>query len=167
MIVDSMKACKHAICEKPFAGYFGREDVQAPNRQARAAAFRLTVQPERTRNDRDKKFLTVAGRLIQPNRIGRIIAAINSEFDMPHELYLWRPVGDAITARFIVINTHRRGGADVLSSCSGDLGNVKADWMCDMPRQLPQQLHRPGRPIAAARGKHNSLCSFHSIRSRR
>jgi len=26
MIVDAMKAGKHAICEKPFAGYFGRED---------------------------------------------------------------------------------------------------------------------------------------------
>jgi hypothetical protein len=47
-------------------------------------------------NDRDKKFSTVARRLIQPNRIGRIMAAINSEFDMPYELCLWRPVGDAI-----------------------------------------------------------------------
>src|ERR1700731_4636790 len=30
MIVEAMKAGKHAICEKPFAGYFGREDDKAP-----------------------------------------------------------------------------------------------------------------------------------------
>ncbi|MFY9957347.1 Gfo/Idh/MocA family protein, partial [Bradyrhizobium sp.] len=26
MIVDAMKGGKHVICEKPFAGYFGRDD---------------------------------------------------------------------------------------------------------------------------------------------
>src|SRR5260370_1344154 len=30
MIVDAMKGGKHVICEKPFAGYFGREDDKAP-----------------------------------------------------------------------------------------------------------------------------------------
>jgi Oxidoreductase family, NAD-binding Rossmann fold len=30
MIVDAMKAGKHAICEKPFAGYFGRDGDKAP-----------------------------------------------------------------------------------------------------------------------------------------
>ena len=30
MIVDAMMAGKHAICEKPFAGYFGRDDDKVP-----------------------------------------------------------------------------------------------------------------------------------------
>ena len=30
MIVDAMKGGKHVICEKPFAGYFGRDDDKAP-----------------------------------------------------------------------------------------------------------------------------------------
>src|ERR1700692_4193726 len=30
MIVDVVRAGKHVICEKPFAGYFGREDDKEP-----------------------------------------------------------------------------------------------------------------------------------------
>ncbi|HLZ04625.1 MAG TPA: Gfo/Idh/MocA family oxidoreductase [Bradyrhizobium sp.] len=30
MIVEAMRAAKHVICEKPFAGYFGREGDKAP-----------------------------------------------------------------------------------------------------------------------------------------
>src|SRR4030088_973327 len=30
MIVDAMRAGKHVICEKPFTGYFGREDDKVP-----------------------------------------------------------------------------------------------------------------------------------------
>src|SRR4029077_8899440 len=30
MIVDAMKGGKHVICEKPFAGYFGRDDDKTP-----------------------------------------------------------------------------------------------------------------------------------------
>src|SRR5450432_4645564 len=57
MIVGAMQAGKHAICEKPFAGYFGREDDKVPigKRVAKAQMYeRVLEEMEKTRAAIDK-----------------------------------------------------------------------------------------------------------------
>ena len=52
MIVDAMSSGKHVICEKPFAGYFGREDDKLPiGKQVPKALMyeRVLEEMERTR----------------------------------------------------------------------------------------------------------------------
>jgi predicted dehydrogenase len=52
MIVDAMRSGKHVICEKPFAGYFGREDDKVPigTRVPKALMYeRVLEEMERTR----------------------------------------------------------------------------------------------------------------------
>jgi predicted dehydrogenase len=57
MIVDAMQAGKHAICEKPFTGYFGREDDKVPigKHVAKALMYeRVLEEMEKTRAAIDK-----------------------------------------------------------------------------------------------------------------
>jgi len=61
MIVAAMRAGKHVICEKPFAGYFGRDGDQAPI--GRHVAKSLMYQHLIEEMEQTRKAIAASGRL--------------------------------------------------------------------------------------------------------
>src|SRR5437868_3570564 len=61
MIVDAMGAGKHVICEKPFAGYFGREGDKAPI--GRHVAKRLMYERVLGEMEKTRAAIRASGKL--------------------------------------------------------------------------------------------------------